>query len=269
MFDFPNRTGRHDRLRVAAFRKVDEAVEALGLPLSRSRKLGAICNAIEIQIEDGGDHPEVNSLLLVALRRGLEHQVGEAQAAPVLRAIDTFEGYEHERLEKLRRGEPLPRAPLDILDDLTAAGTVLLEQGHTADGCARLESAWELVKQHCGPEIRTTLGFYTAHGPADFVINWFGEWLLGMECLRLERLSSAAMVRERQAVREFYACFPDEPADLWAWEDNQPEPPLLGMPPLGVPPAASGAARKPGRNDPCWCGSGRKYKVCHLRADRG
>ena len=24
---------------------------------------------------------------------------------------------------------------------------------------------------------------------------------------------------------------------------------------------------KPGRNDPCWCGSGRKYKKCHLPED--
>jgi preprotein translocase subunit SecA len=24
-----------------------------------------------------------------------------------------------------------------------------------------------------------------------------------------------------------------------------------------------------GRNDPCWCGSGKKYKHCHMRADRG
>ena len=24
-----------------------------------------------------------------------------------------------------------------------------------------------------------------------------------------------------------------------------------------------------GRNDPCWCGSGKKYKHCHLRADQG
>ncbi len=24
---------------------------------------------------------------------------------------------------------------------------------------------------------------------------------------------------------------------------------------------------RPGRNDPCWCGSGRKYKKCHLRED--
>jgi uncharacterized protein YecA (UPF0149 family) len=23
------------------------------------------------------------------------------------------------------------------------------------------------------------------------------------------------------------------------------------------------------RNDPCWCGSGKKYKKCHLEADRG
>jgi hypothetical protein len=27
------------------------------------------------------------------------------------------------------------------------------------------------------------------------------------------------------------------------------------------------AAPKPGRNDPCWCGSGKKYKKCHLTAD--
>jgi hypothetical protein len=25
---------------------------------------------------------------------------------------------------------------------------------------------------------------------------------------------------------------------------------------------------KVGRNDPCWCGSGKKYKQCHLREDQ-
>ena len=25
---------------------------------------------------------------------------------------------------------------------------------------------------------------------------------------------------------------------------------------------------RPSRNDPCWCGSGRKYKHCHMRQDR-
>ena len=24
----------------------------------------------------------------------------------------------------------------------------------------------------------------------------------------------------------------------------------------------------PGRNQPCWCDSGKKYKHCHLKADR-
>jgi uncharacterized protein YecA (UPF0149 family) len=24
---------------------------------------------------------------------------------------------------------------------------------------------------------------------------------------------------------------------------------------------------KPGRNEPCWCGSGKQYKICHLGAD--
>ena len=27
-------------------------------------------------------------------------------------------------------------------------------------------------------------------------------------------------------------------------------------------------AQPPGRNQPCWCGSGRKYKQCHLAADQ-
>lgn len=30
----------------------------------------------------------------------------------------------------------------------------------------------------------------------------------------------------------------------------------------------SDATAKPGRNDPCWCGSGLKYKKCHLDVDR-
>lgn len=30
-----------------------------------------------------------------------------------------------------------------------------------------------------------------------------------------------------------------------------------------------GSVVRPGRNEPCWCGSGRKYKKCHLDSDRG
>jgi preprotein translocase subunit SecA len=32
--------------------------------------------------------------------------------------------------------------------------------------------------------------------------------------------------------------------------------------------AAGESSRRLGRNDPCWCGSGKKYKHCHMRQDR-
>ena len=34
----------------------------------------------------------------------------------------------------------------------------------------------------------------------------------------------------------------------------------------GLPPTPG---KRPGRNDPCWCGSGKKYKNCHLSEDAG
>jgi predicted Zn-dependent protease len=34
-----------------------------------------------------------------------------------------------------------------------------------------------------------------------------------------------------------------------------------------VPQRPARQAPPPGRNDPCWCGSGKKYKRCHLHAD--
>lgn len=37
--------------------------------------------------------------------------------------------------------------------------------------------------------------------------------------------------------------------------------------PSAVAVAAPASKRKPGRNAPCWCGSGRKYKHCYLPAD--
>ncbi|MGH2669853.1 MAG: SEC-C metal-binding domain-containing protein, partial [bacterium] len=35
--------------------------------------------------------------------------------------------------------------------------------------------------------------------------------------------------------------------------------------PAAVGARGGGGASKPGRNDPCWCGSGKKYKKCHGR----
>ncbi len=37
----------------------------------------------------------------------------------------------------------------------------------------------------------------------------------------------------------------------------------------GGAPQPTRVNKSPGRNDPCWCGSGKKYKQCHMRADQG
>ncbi len=45
------------------------------------------------------------------------------------------------------------------------------------------------------------------------------------------------------------------------YEDDEPEEEFL--------PAPEPVRRRvtPGRNDPCWCNSGKKYKKCHLESD--
>ena len=37
---------------------------------------------------------------------------------------------------------------------------------------------------------------------------------------------------------------------------------------FSAPQAPPPEARQLGRNQPCWCGSGEKYKSCHLESDR-
>ncbi len=75
-----NEPVRYERKRVAQLAPIQAEIEKLGLPLVRLRKLNGIRNALEMQIEDGGDSPEVNKLLLDALRAGILHQVNRRQA---------------------------------------------------------------------------------------------------------------------------------------------------------------------------------------------
>jgi preprotein translocase subunit SecA len=59
---------------------------------------------------------------------------------------------------------------------------------------------------------------------------------------------------------------------------RRPPPMQLGRPMITNNGGSTGAAEsKPephraqnrlGRNDPCWCGSGKKYKNCHLKEDQ-
>jgi hypothetical protein len=47
---------------------------------------------------------------------------------------------------------------------------------------------------------------------------------------------------------------------VWADKEEEEED-------FAVPPEPVQRRHTPGRNDPCWCGSGKKYKKCHLESD--
>lgn len=353
-----HQTTRYDRARVARLQPLREAVDQLRLPLIRMRKLGGLLNALEMQIEDGGDSPAVNALLLDALRSGVRHQVDERAAQGVLRAIDAFAQEETRRWEQVRTGT-LPPMELTLeerLDDLMQDGYQLQQGRRLADACDRWLSAWDLVKQMARPEMRTASDFDQVYGLFQSIFNWSSD--LADELNNAGIDDPAYYEHQLRYTREYMARFPDEEPDrvvlfirargeaLWAlgrraeaeadyaalverlpdegwayigWSDqywlDRDSPReyaagaailqrALARPSLrdrqdvlerlaelhteqGKPeesaavaaqrkrPSAPAAAlsqsappaKKPGRNDPCWCGSGKKYKHCHLNAD--
>jgi len=88
---------RIDYPRLETIKPVEEAIKSLYLPILRFRKLNGILNALTMQIEDGGDFPEVNELLVKALRAAVVFQVGEDAARSFIEALARFE-----QAEKLR-----------------------------------------------------------------------------------------------------------------------------------------------------------------------
>jgi hypothetical protein len=78
----------------------------------------------------------------------------------------------------------------------------------------------------------------------DRLCSLYGEW--GQK----EKLAKAAAQLE-QATKQ---------ADISRYFPELPKP-LSPTRPVASPP------RKLGRNEPCWCGSGKKYKHCHMKAD--
>jgi tetratricopeptide (TPR) repeat protein len=353
---------RYDRARVARLRPIQAALDQLRLPLLRLRKLTAILGAVECQIEDGGDSPEVNRWLLDTLRVALVHQLPEHQVRPVFHAIDVFEQQENQRWDLIRAGNP---PPLELTleeqaDDLIHEGYQRLNAGRSREACDRWLEAWEKVKQLVRPEMDTVQAFESTYSDlAVTFFNWRSDFLgeLGNAALR----SPGYHEQRLRCAREWLALFPGEDADsqvyvrraeaeaLWGlnryteaetvyaalvesypdnawgyigWSDHywlEPGSPrdyaraeaiLLralartgledrnyvqdrlkdlhqerdhsrgkaagtapAAPPApatlssGLPPVTSGPG-KMGRNDPCWCGSGKKYKNCHLRQDQ-
>jgi hypothetical protein len=97
-----NEPDHYDVARVATLKPIRQAIEQLQLPVIRLRKLKAILNALEMQIEDGGDSPEVNSRLLEALQLAVLHQVGQQRATTVLQTILDFTRAEETRWKQAR-----------------------------------------------------------------------------------------------------------------------------------------------------------------------
>jgi tetratricopeptide (TPR) repeat protein len=336
------------------------ALEELELPFIRSRKLFTILQALEVQIENGGDHPQVNHLLLEALRQGVLHQVSEARGQAALAAMDTYERAEAERWRQIRTGTwPGPQyTPEERFHDLVSQGYRHLEEGDTTTACDRWLEAWAALKPMLTQEMRCVEDVDEIYpGLTPLIYNWTAD--LEMELHNAGIDDSAYHEQRMHYIRELLEQFPKEDADrqvifrnaegealwylgrydkaetvyrrmvarfpdkgwahiFWAsryWFPSDSPPPdyeraeallqrALERPQLedredvlerladvyeswgkkreraqtlarlqrerrgGRSAKAVPPLEKPGRNDPCWCGSGKKYKHCHLRSDR-
>lgn len=211
---FSNQPTRYDRARVAQLRPVEESIERLRLPILSLRKLKGILNALEMQIETGGDGPEVNARLLDALRAALRHHVDERTAQAALRAIDTFAQAEARRWEQVEAGTlpPIELTPDEQLDELMQAGYALMQTNQRAAACDRWLETWELIKRMASPELRSSVAFDgTYPGMQQLVFNWCSDLEIELGNAGVE--DPVYHEHRIRYVREFLAQFPDEGAN--------------------------------------------------------
>jgi tetratricopeptide (TPR) repeat protein len=205
---------RYNRVRAETTKPIQQSLERLKLPIIRVRKLNGILNALIMQIEDGGDHPEVNQLLLDALRQNLIHQVGEKDAKAVLSAIEEFERKEADYWHAVASGNapPIQLSDDERLDDLMQEGYALIAANQQAAGCNRWLEAWELVKSMHTPKMRTANTFDAAYPT---LTQFFKNWAYDLEMELGNAGLDKPIYHERriQYTQEFLALFPDSDTD--------------------------------------------------------
>ncbi|NTU80643.1 MAG: hypothetical protein HGA45_14910 [Chloroflexales bacterium] len=166
-----------------------------------------------MQIEDGGDSPEVNGLLLDALRAGVHHQVGAFGALPVLRAIDVFAQAEEGRWAQLRAGTlpPIQLSPEEQLDELIPQGYQLVQAQQTIAACDIWLAAWDLVKQLARPDLRSPAELNEAYRLTYSVDDWSVDlvWELGNAGIANPAYSEHQVQVGREALELFSDQIPD------------------------------------------------------------
>ena len=199
--------------RLAEFSVMRTVVNALRIPLMRQRNLISILNAIEVQLEGGGDNPDVNEYLLRALQAAVRHEVSDGRETAVLQAINSFAKGEFEQWQP--DGESVPTAkttdPIHDLDALVQAGYVELEEGEITAVCDAWLAGWELAKPLITPDMKIGSAFDTAYPNLS---QSFPEWLSEMEMeLYNAGLSDPIYHQHRvQFAREYLNKFSETPA---------------------------------------------------------
>lgn len=152
--------------------------------------------------------------------------------------------------------DALRLAPL-LADYSDAARDALLASGELQDA-----ADWPLTGEAWAQGVLEAIDAFAADWPEPHADDEDAAWFAS--CVRRIALLTLADETERDAERERLfpgqvlsrddlvdeACFALQDLRLY-WVDNAPRP------------APRSVAAAPGRNDPCPCGSGRKYKKCH------
>jgi hypothetical protein len=126
---------------------------------------------------------------------------------------------------------------------LVAAADALAQTGHDGRAQALLVKYERLLDKEGRSWMRDTL-----ESPEGFIPRIVGEGIpeLDMEDICLSRV----LVNDEEHDHEHYHDDEDDEEEF----DEDSDEIVIEHP-------------KPGRNDPCWCGSGQKYKKCHLQKD--
>ncbi len=87
------------------------------------------------------------------------------------------------------------------------------------------------------------------------------------ELFHLQLMSAEEVVREEERQRQAAAAL-QRAARLQGATDQASADAVAASDPNATPQGPSSRRKRPGANDPCWCGSGKKYKKCHRREDQ-